>query len=140
MHTDRQAGREALRDLMELSREPRFIPLAVLFLVTMLVTMADGIAALHFSITKGQQVAKKHKILAAFGIWYLISFIKRMATQGVGLCFLFAMMEMDDTSAFSAVSSAMFVYLAMLLVLETACFCVLYFWNQKLIKTRLSLA
>lgn len=132
--------REFFSELEGLLTDPRYVPLVFLFCLMLFASLLDGIATLHFSVTQGQIAAKKHKILAAFGIWYLISFIKRMVTQGAGLFLLFSLISYDTAGADAVGRGAMYIYLLLLLLLEAGCFFLLYFWNLKQMKNKLALA
>ena len=135
-----QMIREVLTEVAGLATDPHYLPLVILFCLTLLVTLLGEIVTLEFSVTQGQIAAKKHKILAALGIWYLISFIKRMVSQGAGLVLLFSLLRYDDVGSEAAARGSMYLYLLLLLMLEVICFFVLYFWNLKQMKNKLALA
>ncbi|MBP5289057.1 MAG: hypothetical protein J6Z79_04200 [Clostridia bacterium] len=125
---------ELFRDLISAFSEPGFTLFVVLLFFNFVVTLADEIATLHFSITLGHMVAKKHKILAAFGLWYAINFGKRLVTQGFSLLFLFAIFSAPD-GALTALNGVMILFL----LLRSGSFTGFYFGNRHLLKTRLAL-
>ena len=114
------------------------VPLMILFFFYLVAALFGAYASAYFSVTQGHHLAKKHRVLAAVGIWYGISFVKRLLVNGFSLVFFFAMLRSDSLLFYN--DGATYLFLFFMLSLEAGCFCLFYFWNRHHLKTRLALS
>lgn len=134
--------KDATKELWEVLRESGAWSLVSLLFVTTAVSTVGNLATVYFCITQGFLLAKKHKILAAFGLWYGINVVKSTLSQVASIFFLSSFsdrLQVLESDFMSGILTATNGYIGITLFFETACLVLFYLWNQKLLKTKLSL-
>lgn len=140
-----------VEELWKAARAPGVWEMILLVIAIVIASGFGSLALMHFCMTQGFLLAKKHRVLAAFGLWYGINFVKSTISQIASLLFLIFLsnnvaifpggaLEVPGNDLVSGVMSATNGYIGIALVVETACFFGFYFWNQHLLKAKLSLA
>ncbi|MBQ3866868.1 MAG: hypothetical protein II776_08180 [Clostridia bacterium] len=126
----------------ELSGAGLFLLPILLFLLYLILYALTEIPQIHFCVTAGHLIAKKHRILAAFGLWYGINFAVSTVFQGVSFLVILSFLGNSDfinggTAEEAAVIFS--VFLSILCLLQTGCLFLFYFWNRSLLKKKLFL-
>lgn len=70
--------------------------LVVKYLLLTIISSASGVAMLHFVITMGSQIAKKHKILCAVGLYLLLTFALSCVSSLMSSFMTIRMMNMTE--------------------------------------------
>ncbi|MBQ9112155.1 MAG: hypothetical protein IJY08_01080 [Clostridia bacterium] len=105
--------------------------------------MVFSISLIHFSITMGATVAKKYKLLAGVGIYYVANTAISVVAQIIGT---FAMLSFDavfedflETASATAQSIFIAVVLLIVMIAVAALAAVMYIMTQKRIENKLNL-
>lgn len=117
---------------------------AVEFLLLMLCGMLFSVSLIHFCITMGAMLAKKHKLLAAVGVYYVVNMAVSLVTQLLTIVFMF-FIGGELTVLLSTVSVAMRGGIVALLLLigcamMASLACTMYFFMQTKLERNLNLA
>ena len=125
---------------------PSYVWYAVYAAILAFLTLASSwfqINIIYFCITMGATLAKKHKILAAFGIYYATNMVLSFASQ---FLMVFAIVFINESSSFferlseNAIWTMVAVLLFVASVIIAAIGAVFYAINLKRIKNNLNLA
>lgn len=122
---------DAMKDLLELFRvidwqmllqEQYSIPYLIVLGLTFLVTPFYALILPMACITAGAVLAKKHKILASFGVYYGVNFMVGIITSVVSVVPTLLIMNRGDTEALYLVSMAIQLVISLALTIGAYCF------------------
>lgn len=122
---------DAMKDLLEFFRvidwqmllqEQYSIPYLIVLGLTFLVTPFYALILPMACITAGAVLAKKHKILASFGVYYGVNFMVGIITSVVSVVPTLLIMNRGDTEALYLVSMAIQLVISLALTIGAYCF------------------
>ena len=115
----------------------RVVLIAILAALSLLVSFVNGITVFHFSLTCGHLAARKHKVLAAIGIWWGITYVMNSISQVLNIFDIYYLSENDAEEAFA---NGLILTLVIRILLNAAFLAASYLINRHLLKNRFSLA
>ena len=122
---------DAMKDLLELFRvidwdlllqEQYSIPYIIVLGLTFLLTPFYALFMPMACITAGAVLAKKHKILASFGVYYGVNFVVGIITSVVSVVPTILMMSSQDSEGLYLVSMAIQLVISLALAIGAYCF------------------
>ena len=122
---------DAMKDLLELFRvidwdlllqEQYSIPYIIVLGLTFLLTPFYALFMPMACITAGAVLAKKHKILASFGVYYGVNFVVGIITSVVSVVPTILMMSSQDSEGLYLVSMAIQLVISLALTIGAYCF------------------
>lgn len=122
---------DAMKDLLEFFRvidwqmllqEQYSIPYLIVLGLTFLLTPFYALFVPMACITAGAVLAKKHKILASFGVYYGVNFVVGIITSVVSVVPTILMMSSQDSEGLYLVSMAIQLVISLALAIGAYCF------------------